>query len=143
MILSRSSLNCGNFAVHCNETALYIGCSTAPCTVQQCTEICGFGSGEFLKGAEADDAMSTTDGRWFRFSLESGEDMVVLEKPRKTPDHMANSTFFNKVWCIVHCLFFTIIFGWSPNVTTFGSDSLELSFSSVPGDVSQQSPQVP
>lgn len=83
--------------MHLNEAEgqVWVGCSTAPFTVQQYTDLFGFGSGDFVKGSEAQDAMAS-DGRWLRFILESGDDMIVLEKQRKTPEHLESATFFNK-----------------------------------------------
>lgn len=76
---------------------MWIGCSTAGVTVGQHTELSGFGSGEYLKGTEAQDCM-TSDGRWLRFALESSDAMVILDKQRKTPDHLENASFFNKAF---------------------------------------------
>lgn len=55
----------------------------------------GFGSGDFVKGSEAHDVM-TADGRWLRYVMESADALIILEKQRKTPDHLESATFFNK-----------------------------------------------
>ena len=95
---ARITLNAGSFSLHLDEKQgqLWIGCSTAPHTVQDHTELFGFGSGEFVKGSEAQDIM-TADGRWLRYFIESSDAMVILEKQRKTPDHLEHAAFFNKV----------------------------------------------
>lgn len=90
-------MNAGSFSLHLNENAgqLWVGCSTAEYTVPQHTELFGFGSGDFLKGSEAQDVM-TADGRWVRYFMDSNEALIILEKQRKTPDHLESATFFNK-----------------------------------------------
>ena len=94
---SRITLNAGSFSLHLDEAEgqLWIGCSVAPYTVPMNTELFGFGSGDFAKGSEAQDLM-TADGRWLRYFMDTPESLVILEKQRKTPDHLENAAFFNK-----------------------------------------------
>eukprot|EP00435_Cladocopium_sp_Y103_P035840 s1440_g9.t1 len=94
------TLNAGSFSLHLDENQgqLWIGCSTA-----EHTELFGFGSGEFAKGSEAQDLM-TADGRWLRYYMDSSDAMVILEKQRKTPDHLENAAFFNKVMSLNNVL---------------------------------------
>ena len=90
-------MNAGSFSLHLDEHEgqLWVGCSTAEYTVPQHTELFGFGSGDFIKGSEAQDVM-TADGRWVRYFMDSNEALIILEKQRKTPDHLESATFFNK-----------------------------------------------
>ena len=73
-----------------------MGCSTAEHTVAQCTELFGFGSGDFVKGGEANDLMSAAEARWLRYAFEKGDDLVILEKQRSSPEHLGGASFFNK-----------------------------------------------
>ena len=77
----RTTLNAGSFSLHLdeNEGQLWVGCSTAEYTVPQHTELFGFGSGDFIKGSEAQDVM-TADGRWPRYFIDSNEALIILEK---------------------------------------------------------------
>ena len=96
--IARIVLNAGSFALHLCDAALWVGCSAASITIEANTELFGFGSGEFAKGSEGADMMSDTsaEGRWLRFHLESGSDLVILEKQRQDPEHLQNAAFFNK-----------------------------------------------
>ena len=77
-------------------------------------EICGFGSGDFAKSAEANDIMSDCNGRWALFDLsgKASDAWVVLEHSRKLPEHLRELAIFNKArqvivwstqWCILNC----------------------------------------
>ncbi|CAK9049337.1 unnamed protein product [Durusdinium trenchii] len=96
----RTTLNAGHCALHHCEAdgSLWVGCSSAH-TLEENTELWGFGSGDFAKGSEAADLISDTsaDGRWLLFALKSGDESVILEKQRKVPDHLESASFFNKV----------------------------------------------
>ena len=54
-----------------------------------------------MKGSEASDVMTDTsaDGRWLLYALTSSTDLVILEKQRQAPEHLANSPFWNKASC--------------------------------------------
>lgn len=97
--MARTVLQVGQFNLHlsASDSTVWIACQAAM-TVEAQTELWGFGSGDFAKGSEAADMMSDTsaDGRWLLFGLQSGEDCVILEKQRKTPEHLESASFFNK-----------------------------------------------
>lgn len=95
----RTSLNAGSFVLYLSDkdASLWIGCSAAV-TVEANTELWGFGSGDFAKGSEGADMMSDTsaEGRWLLYGLQSSDELLILEKQRKTPEHLESAGFFNK-----------------------------------------------
>ena len=92
-------MNAGSFVLHLSDkdASLWVGCSAAY-TVEANTELWGFGSGDFAKGSEGADMMSDTsaEGRWLLYGLRSCDELVILEKQRKTPEHLESVGFFNK-----------------------------------------------
>eukprot|EP00435_Cladocopium_sp_Y103_P016250 s3324_g4.t1 len=102
-LCSRITLNLGNFCLYLDEESsqVWVGCSTAEHTVAQCTELFGFGSGEYAKGGEASDLMSAAEARWLRYALEKGDDLVILEKQRQSPEHLEGASFFNKAMLVM------------------------------------------
>lgn len=65
-------------------------------TVPAGEELFGFGSGEFLKGAEAKDVMSDCEARWLVFDLSKDGARVIMEHSRKLPEHLRELDLFNK-----------------------------------------------
>lgn len=95
----RILLTVGQFALTLSESdsSLWIGASEAV-TVEQHTELFGFGSGNYAKDSEGADIMTDTssEGRWLLYSFTSGTNLVILEKQGQTPEHLANAAFWNK-----------------------------------------------
>lgn len=80
-----------------SDSSLWISASEAV-TMEQHTELFGFGSGNYAKDSEGSDLMSDTssEGRWLLYSFTSGTNLVILEKQGQTPEHLASATFWNK-----------------------------------------------
>ena len=82
------------------DASLWVGASNDAHTVEMWTELFGFGSGDFSKGSEATDVSSDADGRWLEFSVTRSDTPVILEKQRKSPEHLENMACWNKVWLL-------------------------------------------
>ena len=95
----RIPLSCGNFQLVLAEddSSLWVGASNDAHTVEMWTELFGFGSGDFSKGSEATDVSSEVTGRWLEFSVCQSDTPVILEKQRKTPEHLESMALWNKV----------------------------------------------
>jgi hypothetical protein len=39
---------------------------------------------------------TSAEGRWLLYGLQSSDELVILEKQRKTPEHLESTGFFNK-----------------------------------------------
>lgn len=61
-------------------------------------ELCSFGSGDYVKEAEAKDVMSDVGGRWLAFDLTgpASVQFAILEHSRKLPEHLREQDWFNK-----------------------------------------------
>ncbi|CAK8995879.1 Uncharacterized protein SCF082_LOCUS4551 [Durusdinium trenchii] len=89
----RTTLQCGDFALTLgSDESLWVG-SGEETTVEEKTELWGFGSGDFEKGSSAKDIMSDAASRWVLYALTNSSDIVILEKGRRTPEHLEDLTW--------------------------------------------------
>ena len=65
-------------------------------------ELCSFGSGEYVKEAEAKDVMTDVGGRWISYDLTGPacDHYAILEHSRKLPERLREQDWFNKVTLI-------------------------------------------
>lgn len=68
------------------------------------TELFGFGSGDYAKDSEGADVMSDTSeaGRWLQYRFTDSTVQVILEKQRKSPEHLESASFWNKVGAVLN-----------------------------------------
>ena len=67
--------------------------------VKQHEELFSFGSGDYVRGAEAQDVMSDVGGRWlcYNFTGLASEHVCIVEHSTKLPGHLKEQDWFNKV----------------------------------------------
>ena len=83
------TLTSGSLFLHSNED--YV--------VPEHEELCGFGSGDFAKQAEAADVMGDCAGRWVLYDLSgtAADKLAILEHSKKLPEHLRELDIYNKV----------------------------------------------
>ncbi|CAL1155555.1 unnamed protein product, partial [Cladocopium goreaui] len=79
--------------------SLWISATSTAYTVPSLAELFGFGSGDYAKDSEGADVMSDTSdtGRWLLYKFTEPSENVILEKQRKTPEHLESASFWNQV----------------------------------------------
>eukprot|EP00435_Cladocopium_sp_Y103_P062673 s100_g24.t1 len=93
----RNDLASGHFTLSLTSDKVFLY-SNEDYVVDEHVELCGFGSGDFAKQAEAADVMGDCAGRWALFDLSgnSAEQVVILEHSKKLPDHLRELDIYNK-----------------------------------------------
>ena len=96
MPAARTDLTSGHFTLSLTPDAGLFLHSEENYEVQQHTELCGFGNGDFAKSGEAADIMSDATARWALYDLSAEDSLVVLEHSKKLPEHLKEQPWFNK-----------------------------------------------
>lgn len=94
----RQDLTTGHWTLSFADDGIYIH-SNEDYVVPLHEELCSFGSGDYVKEAEAKDVMSDIGGRWLVYDLSgpASDHFAILEHSRKLPEHLREQDWFNKV----------------------------------------------
>ena len=79
------------------DSSLWLG-SDKITAIPHDAEWMGFGSGDFVDGATANDVLSDPLGRWFRYAVEGNlaDLKMVFEHDRKLPEEVRKLPLWNK-----------------------------------------------
>ena len=100
LLVCRIQLTAAQYSLSlCDDgDSLWISATSTAYTVPSLAELCGFGSGDYAKDSEGADVMSDTSdtGRWLLYKFTEPSENVILEKQRKTPEHLESASFWNQ-----------------------------------------------
>ena len=98
---------CGSFRLVFdeNEETLYLAADEKSAAKSggsvevSCSELFGFGSGDFAEGTEAQDIMSDAAGRWINYQLTNDAELCIVEPDKRLPDHIKKLDTLSKASC--------------------------------------------
>ena len=98
IVCPRQDLGAGHWTLSLADGSLFLH-SQENFVVKQHEELFSFGSGDYVRGAEAQDVMSDVGGRWlcYEFSGLASEHYCIVEHSQKLPGHLKEQDWFNKV----------------------------------------------
>lgn len=112
LLVCRIQLTAAQYSLSlCDDgDSLWISATSAGYTVPSLAELFGFGSGDYAKDSEGADVMSDTSdtGRWLLYKFTDASENVILEKQRKTPEHLESASFWKQALLSVFLMMPTI-----------------------------------